>query len=53
MSQKVEKTKIIHHTDRVVLAKWHPFYPIILSTSADKTARIFAPRKFIEAQEKN
>jgi hypothetical protein len=26
---------------RVVLAKWHPFYPYLLTTSVDKTARVF------------
>ncbi len=29
------------------MCKWHPFYPFILSTSADSTARIFAPKKFL------
>lgn len=33
------------HTDRVVLAKWHPHLPITLSTSADCTARILGPRR--------
>jgi len=41
--------RISSHTDRVVLAKWHPFYPVILSTSADTTARLFAPQKFVES----
>jgi len=35
--------KITEHTDRVVSARWHPYLPIILSTSADRTARIFCP----------
>jgi len=41
--------RISNHTDRVVLAKWHPFYPVILSTSADTTARLFAPQQFIDS----
>ncbi len=36
-----------NHTDRVVLSKFHPYYPLILSTSADCTSRLFAPRDFI------
>lgn len=35
--------KMADHTDRVVSARWHPYLPIILSTSADRTARIFCP----------
>jgi WD40 repeat protein len=34
--------KVEHHSDRVVSARWHPYLPILLSTSADKTARIFS-----------
>ncbi|CAD8182857.1 unnamed protein product [Paramecium octaurelia] len=40
-------TQITDHEDRVVLCKWHPFYPFILSTSADCTGRIFAPHGFL------
>lgn len=39
---------IKNHTDRAVFAKWHPFHPIVLSTSADSTARLFAPKKFVD-----
>ncbi|CAG9323077.1 unnamed protein product [Blepharisma stoltei] len=35
--------RLEYHEDRVVSARWHPFLPILLSTSADKTARIFSP----------
>jgi WD40 repeat protein len=31
------------HLDRVVSVKWHPEVPILLSTSADKTAKIWVP----------
>lgn len=34
--------KLEPHMDRIVSVKWHPSLPIILSTSADKTARIFS-----------
>lgn len=37
-----------YHTDRVVLAKWHPFFPILLSTSADCQVKVFASRSFID-----
>lgn len=36
------------HMDKAVFVKSHPFYPFLLSTSADCTARIFAPSTFIE-----
>mmetsp|Transcript_12878 Transcript_12878/g.18816 ORF Transcript_12878/g.18816 Transcript_12878/m.18816 type:complete len:657 (+) Transcript_12878:11-1981(+) len=34
--------KLDYHEDRVVSIKWHPYLPILLSTSADRTARIFS-----------
>ena len=33
----------LEHNDKVVSVKWHPDLPIIVSTSADKTARIWSP----------
>lgn len=33
----------LEHNDKVVSVKWHPDLPIIVSTSADKTARLWAP----------
>jgi len=48
LNKKTVVNRIQNHADRVVLAKWHPFYPVVLSTSADSTARLFAPQKFIE-----
>ena len=33
----------LEHNDKVVSVKWHPDLPIIVSTSADKTARIWLP----------
>jgi len=34
--------RLEQHADRVVSATWHPYLPIVLSTSADKTARLFS-----------
>jgi WD40 repeat protein len=34
---------ILEHNDRVVSVKWHPEVPLLISTSADKTARIWIP----------
>lgn len=45
--EKVINT-IDKHTDKAVLSKWHPFYPFILSTSADKTARLYITKDFLE-----
>ena len=36
----------IEHGDKVVSCKWHPEIPLIVSTSADKTARVWIPTKF-------
>ena len=35
--------KVLNHDDKVVSVKWHPFLPLLLSTSADKTARVWYP----------
>lgn len=40
--RKNESFKLTAHDDRVVCAKWHPFLPICISTSADRTARVFS-----------
>lgn len=36
--------KTLNHDDKVVSVRWHPFLPMLLSTSADKTARIWYPQ---------
>ena len=36
----------VEHNDKVVSCKWHPEIPLIVSTSADKTARVWIPSKF-------
>jgi hypothetical protein len=33
----------LEHNDRAVSAKWHPEAPLLISTSADKTARVWTP----------
>lgn len=48
LANRTLKEKLTSHSDRVVLAKWHPNLPVILSASADCTARIYAPKKLLE-----
>ena len=36
----------LEHDDKVVSAKWHPDLPFILSTSADKTAKLWEPKNY-------
>ena len=40
---QLNPVKRLYHDDKVVSVKWHPFLPMLLSTSADKTARIWYP----------
>ena len=37
-----ESYRIKEHTGKVVNARWHPYLPVLLSTSTDRTARIFS-----------
>ncbi len=43
VEQDFELVNELEHFDRVVSVKWHPDFPLLLSTSADKTARIWIP----------
>eukprot|EP00742_Colponemidia_sp_Colp-10_P003826 GILJ01004076.1.p1 GENE.GILJ01004076.1~~GILJ01004076.1.p1 ORF type:complete len:685 (-),score=91.95 GILJ01004076.1:169-2223(-) len=36
-------TSLQAHQDRVISAKWHPKIPLIISTSADRTVRVWVP----------
>ena len=36
----------LEHEDKVVSAKWHPDIPIIIYTSADKSARVWIPQNY-------
>ena len=36
--------KTLMHDDKVVSVKWHPHLPLLLSTSADKSARVWYPQ---------
>ena len=38
--------KVYIHTNKIVHVKWHPFFPIFASSSADKTVRLFASDNF-------
>lgn len=40
---KLRIVKTLRHDDKAVSVKWHPNKPLLLSTSADKTARIWYP----------
>lgn len=40
---KVSIVKALEHDDKVVSVRWHPLLPLLLSTSADKSARIWSP----------
>jgi len=42
--EKMSVVKTLEHEDKVVSVKWHPYLPLLLSTSADKTARIWYPQ---------
>jgi len=35
--------KTLKHDDKVVSVRWHPYRPLLLSTSADKTAKVWYP----------
>lgn len=43
MNSNLEIVKTLEHDDKVLTVEWHPFLPIMLSTSADRTAKIWTP----------
>lgn len=49
----INKDKIIQrikiHDDKVVQARWHPFLPIIVTTSADQTVRVMASESYLNS----
>ena len=40
---ELQVVKCLEHDDRVVSVRWHPYLPLLISTSADKSARIWTP----------
>ena len=44
MNDDLKPVKYLEHDDRAVNCIWHPDKPIIVSSSADKTARIWSPK---------
>lgn len=43
LNDDLEIVKTLEHDDKALSAVWHPFLPLLLSTSADKTAKIWIP----------
>jgi WD40 repeat protein len=41
--EKMRVVKTLNHDDKVVSVKWHPYLPLLLSSGADRTARIWYP----------
>ena len=46
INDEMKMVKSLAHDDRAVNCKWHPNKPIIASSSADKTARIWTPKVY-------
>ena len=40
---ELQVVKTLKHDDKVVCVRWHPYLPLLISTSADKSARIWSP----------
>ena len=45
-NNELKLVKTLEHDDKVVNCKWHPDKPIFISTSRDKTARIWSPKVY-------
>ena len=41
MADEMNIVKTLDHSNKVISVRWHDAYPLLLSTSADKTARIW------------
>ena len=46
INDDLKLVKFLEHDDRAVNCKWHPDKPIIASSSADNTARIWTPKVY-------
>ena len=46
INDDMKLVKFLEHDDRAVNCKWHPDKPIIASSSADNTARIWTPKVY-------
>lgn len=46
INNEMKLVKSLEHDDRAVNCRWHPDKPIIASSSADKTARIWSPKVY-------
>ena len=42
-NDNLQVIKTFDHDDKALSVKWHPYLPLFLSTSADKSARLWAP----------
>lgn len=43
MNNELNLVKTLEHDNKVISVKWHNHQPLLLSTSADKTARVWIP----------
>ena len=46
INDEMKLVKSLEHDDRAVNCKWHPDKPVIASSSADKTVRIWTPKVY-------
>lgn len=43
LTDEFKIVKVLEHTNKVISVKWHAQQPLLLSTSADKSARVWIP----------
>ena len=41
MTNEFNVVKTLDHSNKVISVEWHSIYPLLLSTSADRTARVW------------